>query len=348
MGKVSCTSAAASILRMTTEIWVLGEALMDCIAQADGSLRPLIGGSNFNLARAASLRGAAAGLKVRYLNPLSNDRFGQQMRAQLLADGVQVQPEPSKLPTSLAVVQLSASGQPSYGFYREGVADRDYSADGVLAQLRDHARAAGPGILATGCLALVPPEHEKVAAILQGARAMGWKVALDVNLRPKVAADPAAYLAAVRQVLPLADWLKASDEDLENLGIIAKDGSQSPQAAPETVAILAAKVIPSAVAALAQAGAAPSRMALTFGALGAWMSVDGHNASAPVPRVQVADTVGAGDTFWGNCLADWAMSPNPATDAARVAETLRLAMLAAAINCSRAGCQPPTVAELLA
>ena len=56
---------------MSPAIWVLGEALMDCVAQPDGTLRPFMGGSPFNLARAAALRGATVG----YLNPLSTDRF---------------------------------------------------------------------------------------------------------------------------------------------------------------------------------------------------------------------------------------------------------------------------------
>ena len=107
---------------MTTPIFVLGEALMDCIAQPEGQLRPLMGGSPYNLARAAALRGAT----VTYLNPLSTDNFGQQLRAQLQADGVQLLAQPSRKPTSLAVVQVK-DGQPSYGFYREGIADRDYS-----------------------------------------------------------------------------------------------------------------------------------------------------------------------------------------------------------------------------
>jgi hypothetical protein len=69
---------------MNKSILVLGEALMDCIAQPDGTLKPLIGGSPYNLARAAALRGA----DVSFVNPLSTDNFGDQMRAQLAADGV--------------------------------------------------------------------------------------------------------------------------------------------------------------------------------------------------------------------------------------------------------------------
>jgi len=73
--------------------------------------------------------------------------------------------------------------------------------------------------------------------------------------------------------------------------------------------------------------------------------VDGKTAEQDVPVVTVVDTVGAGDTFWGNCLGDWVLQPGNAAD--RVATTLSQAMQAAAINCTRAGCQPPKYSELL-
>jgi fructokinase len=69
------------------------------------------------------------------------------------------------------------------------------------------------------------------------------------------------------------------------------------------------------------------------------------------PRVAVVDTVGAGDTFWGSCLADWMASGShrqPAVAEQRIAQTLQQAVRAAAINCTRAGCQPPTLAEVQA
>ena len=300
-------------------ILVLGEALMDCVAQPDGSLRPLMGGSPFNLARAAALRGAS----VAYLNPLSTDLFGQQMQAQLVRDGVQLAGGLSPRPTSLAVVQIH-DGQPSYGFYREGIADRDYSVDGVLALLAAHA----PGVLHTGSLLLVPPEHDKVLAVLRGARALGWTLSVDVNLRPRLAADLAAYVRAVHEVAALADWLKASDEDLAVLGFGQVKRSD------------AARIVNQFTA----RGA--SRVALTFGADGAWLQLDGQCAEQAAPAATVVDTVGAGDTFWGNCLADWALAPAGAAD--RVAITLQQAMQAAAINCTRVGCQPPTWAEVCA
>jgi fructokinase len=300
-----------------TSIYVLGEALMDCVATPDGMLRPHVGGSPFNLARAAALRGAG----VHFLNRFSQDQFGDQMQAQLAKDQVQTVLGRSRLPTSLAVIQLK-DGQPSYGFYREGIADRDYSVDEVLQALA----ATTPGVLHTGSLMLVPPEHNKVLAVLQGAKTLGWTISVDVNLRPKLAADLGAYVAAVQQVAALADWIKASDEDLDLLGF----GAAGKNTAADIAKSFAAQ------------GA--SRIALTFGSDGAWLSVDGQVAQDVAPVVRVVDTVGAGDTFWGNCLADWTLQPQAA--AARAGETLKNAMRAAAINCTRAGCQPPTQSEL--
>jgi fructokinase len=303
---------------MNKSIWVLGEALMDCIAQPDGTLNPLIGGSPYNMARAAALRGA----DVSFVNPLSTDNFGDQMRAQLANDGVKPLLPATRLPTSLAVVQIK-DGQPSYGFYREGIADRDYTVDQILTTLQ----GVTPGVLHTGSLLLVPPEHEKVIAVLKGAKTLGWIISIDVNLRPKLAANLPLYVAAVQAAVPLANWLKASDEDLELLGFASPKRSQGAEIAKHFTAL------------------GISRVALTFGGDGAWLQVDGQSAEQDVPKVTVVDTVGAGDTFWGNCLGDWVLNPSDA--ASRVQTTLSQAMQAAAINCTRAGCQPPKYFELL-
>ncbi len=308
---------------MKKHVFVLGESLMDCIAQPDGQLRPLRGGSPYNMARAASLRGAS----VHYLNPLSTDLFGQELGAQLVSDGVQISPQRSPRPTSLAVVQIQ-DGQPSYGFYREGIADRDYTVDAMLHGLAAHAKTHGPGVLNTGSLMLIPPEIDKVQAVVQQARAAGWTISMDVNLRPQVAGDVQAYASAIRALLPLADWIKASDEDLQTLGF----GAARLDAAPALAQALQS----------ACAGSA-SRIALTFGGDGAYLQVDGNSAALPAPRVAVVDTVGAGDTFWGNCVADWVLGHSPNAEA-----TLRSAMQAAAINCTRAGCQPPRWSEVQA
>lgn len=301
---------------MTVPLYVLGEALMDCISQDDGRLLPLMGGSPYNMARAAAQRGA----QVHYLNALSSDRFGDQLSAQLCADGVQVQSQRSAYPTSLAVVQLT-QGQASYGFYREGIADRDYQVSEVLAALR----GVAPGIFHTGSLMLVPPEHEKILQLLGQLRASGWTISVDINLRPKLAKDLSQYCRAVQAVMPLAHWLKASEEDLQTLGYELNR--------PDQVYAVAQKLRALGI----------ERLAVTLGAEGALLDVQGNQSFQTVPAVAVLDTVGAGDTFWGNCVAEWTLFATNAKDA--VSSTLRNAMAAAAINCSRQGCQPPSWSE---
>ena len=302
---------------------VLGEALMDCFAEPDGRLQPRMGGSPFNLARAAGRQG----LTVHWLTPFSADTFGQALHAQAVADGIRPAAPASALPTALAVVSFEGENA-RYGFYREGIADRDWSPASVLAALVDHP----PGVLHTGSLMLVPPQHVATLAVMDALAARGWTISLDINLRPRLAADLAAYRAAVWAALTRAHWVKASDEDLAVL--------------MDLPAVPALDEAPALWQRLRQP--THRRGALTFGAQGAWLSVEDRSAASPAAAAQVVDTVGAGDTFWGSCLADWLRaaqtSPGSATD--RIDLTLRRALRAAALNCGRAGCQPPTRTEL--
>lgn len=315
-------SLAAHTQSANAPVWVLGEALMDCIAQPDGSLVPHLGGSPYNLALATALQGGSVG----FVAPFSTDAFGQALIDHLQANHARSLLPRSPLPTSLAVVQLT-NGQPSYGFYRDGVADRDYQVADVVALLE----ASPPGVLHTGSLMAMPPEHHKVLQIIAAAKRLGWTISVDVNLRPRVATDLPSYLKAVREVAALADWLKASDEDLALLGFTDVSLSNASHLAAHWMA------------------QGCSRVALTFGAQGAYLQVGNVHAQGAAPVVEVTDTVGAGDTFWGSCLADWVLHNslnNTSVAAQRVPQTLQRALVAAAINCSRVGCQPPDVATL--
>ena len=70
------------------------------------------------------------------------------------------------------------------------------------------------------------------------------------------------------------------------------------------------------------------------------------------PQVAVADTVGAGDTLMGSMLV-WITEKGlgSSADFATLGEDgledmLRFATVAAAINCTRVGCNPPARAEI--
>ncbi|MFM7697564.1 MAG: carbohydrate kinase family protein [Limnohabitans sp.] len=316
---------------MTVSVWVLGEALMDCVAQPDTSLRPMMGGSPFNLACAVALQAVDVG----YLSPFSNDVFGQALSQRLAETGAKAMGKTSRKPTSLAVINMH-NGQPSYGFYRDGIADRDYNAEDIVSQLKQHA----PGVLHTGSLMAMPPEHHKVMHVIQFAKALGWTISIDVNLRTRVAYDLPAYLDAVNRMAGLADWLKASDEDMQLLGWRDVNWDNIRALAAQWHAL------------------GCQRVALTFGATGASLHIASPSAvdsvslqaKAAAPAVNVVDTVGAGDTFWGSCLADWVLHDTVGNDglaASRADQTLQRALKGAAINCERVGCQPPTEQELM-
>ncbi|KAB7537269.1 carbohydrate kinase, partial [Verminephrobacter sp. Larva24] len=112
------------------QVATAGEALFDLIEEPDGRLRPCAGGAVYNLTRALGLQGVG----TLYLNPLSADRLGRQLAQGLRAAAVALAvPEPVALPTSLALAALDGAGKASYGFYRDGVADRAITAQALNA-----------------------------------------------------------------------------------------------------------------------------------------------------------------------------------------------------------------------
>ena len=82
-------------------------------------------------------------------------------------------------------------------------------------------------------------------------------------------------------------------------------------------------------------------------------SVHAHWAAdeieVPVPVVQVADTIGAGDAFGGAFAAWWdqaALRRGDIKDRDAVAAAVAAAVEVSAVSCTRVGAQPPRRAEL--
>lgn len=94
---------------------------------------------------------------------------------------------------------------------------------------------------------------------------------------------------------------------------------------------------------------------VTRGGAGPWGITAPGEAGAAVPKVEVADTVGAGDSFMSALLSgvldlglDGAQNRGDlrAMPVGTLAELLTHAARAAAVTVSRAGANPPTRAEL--
>ncbi len=281
-----------------------GEALIDLLSDASGQLTPCLGGAVYNLARALALQGVETG----YLNPLSADLYGQQLRAGLhTADAKVLDSAPLQEPTSLTVVNLDADGKAVYTFYREGVADRKTSSD-QLSKLSQHPEVK---IVCTGCLALSPDDAKVYLPWLAEQKRLGRTICIDVNVRAAVMKNQAAYKANIHTALQYADIIKASDDDLAYLEISAAD--------------LLAKTN-------------TQIFLLTLGAQGAQLLTrSGECLVAHTPKgLQVIDTVGAGDCFFAGFLAHWLH------DSTDLQAALDHAVRSASLNVTRQGCQPPT------
>lgn len=304
-------------------ICVLGEALIDFLEQPDGQFSAHLGGSPFNVAIGLGRLSAP----VHYLSPISTDRMGESLYRALRAQGVSLPDNArSPRPTSLALVVLDDAGQPSYRLYREGVADTDITFDTLIKGI-----PADIGVLHTGSLALAPATRPVVEKLMHAMREHGVLISVDVNVRTGVCEDTEDYLDGVRRLLPLCHLVKGSDEDLAHL---------YPNMAP-----------------LATAGRVLNAMndglvLLTRGAKGAVLLTQDLGFSQAVDRAEsVVDTVGAGDTFQAAFLASTYEEATrggsfSGVPAKQLAEALRRAGAAAAINVSRAGCNPPDRNEL--
>ena len=302
---------------------VLGEALIDFIVGEDGAYRPHLGGSPYNVAIGL----ARQGVGVSYLSPFSDDTFGDQLHDSLRGEGVDIPIARRSLwPTSLALVTIDEHGMPAYRLYREGIADKDTSFEEIEANLPYKLR-----VFHTGSLAITPSQLTKIRQLFELMHDKGVVVSMDVNIRLRASLDTKAYLDGVRSLLPLADIVKASDEDLEPFRFSADTRK---------------------AAALAYSEMGSGMLLLTEGKGGALLhTANGTIERKAYPIAQVEDTVGAGDTFHSAflaslCRSDAISGPYRDIDQEVLGDAVDFACAAAAINVSRVGCSPPTQQEV--
>ncbi|MFH8980413.1 carbohydrate kinase family protein [Streptomyces varsoviensis] len=309
-------------------IVVAGEALIDLVpggsAPANGALPALLpqrGGGPYNTAVALGRLGSPTA----FCSRVSTDAFGEALLTELRAAGVDVAPvQRGPEPTTLAVASIGADGSAGYGFYVEGTADRLFE---LPAALPEGTRALSLGT----CSLVLEPGASAYEALLRREAARGVCTALDPNIRAGLIPDAAAYRARFRSWLPHVTLLKLSVEDAEWLA----DGTDLDAALADWLA------------------AGPAAAVLTRGGDGLSVRTrDGAEHTVPGERVDVVDTIGAGDTVNAALLhrlaEHKALSPAEiaSLDAGQWRDILGFAARAAAITCSRAGAQPPYASEL--
>ncbi len=301
-----------------------GEALVDLFpADAAGTTwRAVPGGSPVNVAVAVARLGAPAG----FLGRLSTDRFGLLLAGHLQAAGVSERyVSLGGEPTALAVVEPGAADrEPGFTFHGTGAADRMLrSTDAALGAEVTVAHFPGSVTLAT------EPGGAVLEATMVGA-AGRMLVTLDPNVRPTIAGTPALFAGRLARWLRHVDLVKVSRADLAWL---------RPDADAEAVAG-------------EWLGQGPAAVVVTRGGDGSIVLTASHRVEVAAVPVEVADTVGAGDSFMGGLLV-W-LHDHAATSAAALAgldpddwaAALRFAARVAAVTASRIGADPPTRIEL--
>jgi fructokinase len=298
---------------------VTGEALIDLVLARDGSLDGHPGGGPYNVARTIG----RLEQPVRYLGRVSTDGFGRRLRLELEADGVGLESViATDAPTTLALAELDAAGAARYHFYDSGT-----SAPGLTLEAASAAFPANVGMFYLGTLGLVLEPMASTLEALVARMGDDTLVALDPNCRPNMIEDAAGFRGRLARLLARADVLKASEEDLAWI-------------------VPGADPVDAARGLLGHDGAVAL---VTLGGDGALAVTTDETIAVSAPRVDVVDTIGAGDSFMGAFLARWRARGLGRADLQRLDELEQAAAFAcrvAAITCSRAGADPPRLAEL--
>lgn len=296
---------------------VIGEALVDVVRKPDGTLTAHPGGSPTNVAFGLARLGRSAEL----LTSLGDDAYGELVRSHVESSGATIAPSSAAPRTSVATANLDTHGVATYDFELEWALPEEPTTE------------PDPIVVHTGSIAAVlEPGASTVASLVARARERAT-VTYDPNVRPSLMGDREAAAATIERLVALSDVVKVSDEDLGWLF----PGEGPTDAAQRWLAL------------------GPALVVVTLGSEGAIAVCKAGMVSVPPVRVEVADTVGAGDSFMSG-LIDGLWSAGMlgghlrealrAIDLQSVTEILERCARIAGITVSRSGANPPTRAEL--
>jgi fructokinase len=317
-------------------IVVIGEALIDLIEDKStaGRYQAVVGGANANVAIAL----ARAGAQQQLLARISSDAFGQKIRQRLVDNNVGLDYAiAANEPTSVAIASIGSSGGASYSFYVENTADWGWTKDELPTQ--QTMSAIGATALQFGCLTMAMPPGNAVVEVW--AKEYFDKDLLtlshDVNVRPALGFDRDSERVRVERVNSFSHLIKASDDDINWLYGL-EPGSNVDQIAWGWI------------------GDSAKIVFVTRGGDGA--SIYRNNKTkldVQSRKVKVQDSVGAGDTFCANTLAQLQQIGALGSGAferlavltdKQLVDIAKISSVAASMACEKTGAEPPTDSEL--
>lgn len=297
-----------------TTVLCLGEALIDIVHRPDGQVAEHVGGSPLNVAGGL----ARLGHPTRLACWIGADEHGRMIQEWLEHHGVALaEGAESAERTATAAATLDTTGQATYEF------DITWDLPELDLDDVDHAH--------TGSIAAVlAPGADKVLAGLRAAKEQGATISYDPNMRPALMGTPDAVRDRVEEIIAISDLVKASDEDIAWL---------HPGRDAEEVL-------------LDWASRGPRAVLMTRGGEGAAFVRDGVVEYVDPRRVEVTDTVGAGDSFMAglvSALLDVRALGRGATGPIGeqvLRDAIARAVTTSAITVTHAGAYAPTRDEL--
>lgn len=268
----------------------------------------MVGGGPANTAKAV----ARLGYPTYFVGGISSDDYGKAIERELTDSGVDLTSVfRGELPTALAIATIDSSGLAKYDFKLEGTTSFAFDESWLP--------AGEPDVIHVGSVAtLLEPGASELLKWVSGKTA---PVVFDPNVRPSIQGDKDLYRAAIERWIHIANIVKLSEDDLNWLYGDENVVSAWLKSAPELVIVTRGE-----------------RGISTYG--------DGFMMEVPAERVEVVDTVGAGDTI-GAIVVEGIMNFGVEALKGEVLRgVLEKATRAAGITCSRAGANPPWREEL--
>ena len=313
------------------DIITLGELLIDMTQdgtdeQGNGRFTAYPGGAPANVSVAAARLGADTG----FIGKVGDDSFGRSLAETLRKEGVNTDGlfVSDSVPTTMAIVSVDASGEREFSFYRNPGADTQLTTEEAVSVIENDL----PLILHAGSLSMTTsPSREACEEALRFAKERGVIISYDPNYRAALWDTEENAVAMMKKLLPLADILKVSDEEMLML-----TGTEDFEKGS-----------------LVLSGYGPRLVLVTLGSQGVFVRYGEYAEVVPGFRVKVADTNGAGDTFLGAMLAQIAGRSEKENllgglDQETLRDYLTYANKAASLTCSRHGAIPamPTAEEM--
>lgn len=297
-----------SSLPATPRFLSVGEALTDLIRTGAHSWESRAGGAPWNVARVM----AAFGIQSAFAGGVGRDNFGNEIASLTRQAGLDMRFIQQHDKASLLAIVHEVS-PPKYYFI--GADSADLAFDPAL--LPDDWADSIEWLHCGGISLARSPLREHIVDMLGIAKAAGARVSFDPNFRNVMTPD---YDATLARVAALSDVIKVSDEDLHGL-FRTRDR----------------------VNAMAQLRALNARavVLLTLGPGGAELHVHGQCLQQSSPRIEIVDTVGAGDASIGGLL--YSLIEQPGAD---WPEHLRYAVASGSAACLQSGASPPSLASV--